>query len=88
MPSRDSIAELRSALAEVALSGDRRSSKLKRHVFTVVDELKRGGLPPERVIVTLKSLLAETPSAGSVASLEQTLVDWCFERYYSGAHGT
>ena len=88
MPPRNSIPALKSALADLAATGDRRSEHLKRRVFNVVDELKNSGLPPERIVITLKSLLAETPAIQSSAQLEQVLVDWCFERYYAGARGS
>lgn len=85
MPTRNSIPALKSALADFAATGDRRSEHLKRRVFNVVDELKSSGLTPERIAITLKSILAETPALRSHAQLEQRLVDWCLERYYAGA---
>ena len=88
MPTRNSIPALKSALADLAATGDRRAEHLKRRVFNVVDELKSGGLPPDRIVITLKSILAETPALESQAQLEQILVDWCFERYYAGARGS
>lgn len=88
MAPRNSIPALKSALADLAATGDRRADHLKRRVFNVVDELKSSGLPPEGIVITVKSLLAETPALESPAQLEQILVDWCFERYYAGARGS
>jgi len=88
MAPRNSIPALKSALADLAATGDRRADHLKRRVFNVVDELKSSGLPPEGIVITVKSLLAETPALESPAELEQILVDWCFERYYAGARGS
>ena len=88
MPTRNSIPALKSALEDLAASGERRAEPLKRRVFNVVDELKSSGMPPERIVITLRSILAETPAIASPAQLEQILVDWCFERYYAGARGS
>ena len=87
---------LQARLSEVTFPLDPLTERaIRRQVCDYADELKRLGLPPERVIVALKRLANEagvvsmsrtiaTPKA--LDGHDKLLVDivaWCIDRYYS-----
>ena len=98
MPDHDYAAEIASRL--LARLDDLRfpldasaERELRETVFDYADVLKAFGLPPERIIVSVKRLANESgiyasrlvPTRAHLDGKDKLIVDmvaWCIERYY------
>jgi hypothetical protein len=63
---------------------------LRAELEHYVRGLKRGGVPPERMLVVVKSLVADTakatePRLPETGALTQQVVQWSLDAYYSAA---
>lgn len=96
------VRTLRATLAELAtaLQSDKEvitETDLRQEVDAVVDEMRRLGWPPERVIVTLKGVCEEAglhysdrfPTSeseiGKRDGISVLIIGWCIDRYYRSA---
>jgi hypothetical protein len=91
MPDGSAAEALRHAFADAfpiaRLLTAAERDRLRETVCAFVDELKRQGLPPERVIVELRSIADQARTGVLTESLIADAVRWCIERYYGTAIG-
>ncbi|HET9727998.1 MAG TPA: hypothetical protein VF785_02625 [Gemmatimonadaceae bacterium] len=89
MPNPSAGEALRHAFADAfsvaGLMSTAERDRLRETVCAFVDQLKREGLPPERVIVELRSIADQARSGVLTESLIADAVRWCIERYYGTA---
>jgi hypothetical protein len=102
MQDRPSVVALRDALLSVSASNPTRTDaalqlKLRSLVYTVVDDMKAEGWPPERAILGVRLIATDAglhPSRGVLstdAKLSEVdavlfkLFGWCLERYFDDA---
>jgi hypothetical protein len=56
---------------------------LRKQVCELVSELKKSGMTPERVVLTVKALVFEANREVAEVGLLQQIVRWCIEQYFS-----
>jgi hypothetical protein len=83
-PTYAAVEALRLALSddgqrEALLS---QTDALKALVEHTVDELRTAGLPPEKVIVAVKAILASAGLDDGARHVKDRIVDWTIQRYY------
>ena len=99
MYDRPPVADLRDTLTALVaehptVADATHQQRLRQQVCAMVDELKSGGWPPERVIVAVKQVADDAglhPSRGVLSTLSPltdrdamlvNMVRWCIEQYY------
>jgi hypothetical protein len=60
---------------------------LQRRVCAAVDEMKAGGVLPERIIVAVKGVATDAGIQWADNRLFVQLVAWCVDRYYEKRTG-
>jgi hypothetical protein len=97
MPHTTSLIALRDQLAVALGNGTLRASinepTLRQRVCAVVDDLKDGGWPAERIIVLVKGIAADAGLSASHGIIDAdstcdddaiiaSMVQWCIAHYY------
>jgi hypothetical protein len=81
------VADLRAALSllapEAADSPTAALAVLRARVCAVVDEMKLAGVPPEGIVVAVKTLASDNGIRRTNKRLFEQLVSWSVERYYA-----
>lgn len=85
MASPGLIASLHDAVSEAVAAHDNKHYKLKDAVCAIVDELKKSGEPPERILTRVRSLIAAAPGAKDFTGIGDHTLAWCLDRYF-GSH--
>ena len=85
---RDTVEALRTALTTAVDRGSH-SSELRDLLRTAASEARAKGIPPERLLITLKDIWYALPNIVAATSsdvehtLLQELISRCIEEYYS-----
>jgi hypothetical protein len=57
-------------------------TRLHRQTCAAVDELKAAGTSPERIVIQLKGLAADTGIQWTNRGLYDQLIGWCLAQYF------
>lgn len=87
-PTYAAVEALYAALADVGLraawidDGEGDAATIHTLVCNVVDELKAAGLPPERIIVMVKTALAAARLPSGAQRMSDRMTPWIINRYF------
>ena len=88
LPATEAARRLSRALELEPRTGDMAAAPVREAICDFVAELKGAGVPPERMLVQVKEVIAEARRAHSDRDREadqeflQRVIKWCIDEYY------